>query len=100
MSRWGGHASRTARTQLAPLVAAGVACCRCSRLIRPGQAWHADHYPISREQGGTQVAAAHARCNTSDGGRRGAQLTNTKRRRRPAQLVTMTTEQHRGIRGV
>ena len=36
------HVAR--RRQLEPLVATGqVRCCRCGRLIEPGQPWHLDH---------------------------------------------------------
>lgn len=77
---WTGAQSRKARAKHAPAVRAGAAiCCRCGRPILPGQAWHADHYPIALEHGGTETQPAHAHCNTRAGGLRGAQLTNAKR---------------------
>lgn len=80
MSRWSGSASRRARAALRPLVEGGGAtCCRCGRPIRPGTSWQADHWPIAREHGGTEIAPAHSRCNLAAGGRRGAQLTNSRR---------------------
>ena len=98
---WGGHDSRKARAACAQLVAAGAPCCRCRRPILPGQAWHADHWPIPREQGGTQVAPAHARCNTSAGGERGAQVTNSRRRAgQQPPAMSGPSERDRGIRGV
>lgn len=77
---WSGAQSRRARAQHAAAVRSGAAvCCRCGRLIQPGQAWHADHWPIPIEHGGTETHPAHARCNTSAGGKRGAQITNARR---------------------
>lgn len=77
---WTGAQSRRARAKHAPAVRAGTAvCCRCHRPILPGQAWHADHYPIPLEHGGTVTHPAHARCNTSAGGKRGAQITNGRK---------------------
>ena len=99
MKAWGGHASRQARAICAALVTSGAACCRCRRPILPGQAWHADHWPIPREQGGTQVSPAPARCNTSAGGKRGAELTNQRRQPVPVP-VSGPAERDRGIRGV
>lgn len=94
MTGWNGSASRRARAQHAPAVASGQAlCCRCGRPIMPGSRWHADHWPVSREAGGTATAPAHERCNTRAGGRRGAQITNSRRRTRVA-------ANDRGIRGV
>lgn len=99
--RWGGSDSRRERAKWAPVVASGsVLCCRCWRPIRPNpllrdQGWHPDHYPIRREDGGTQTHPAHARCNWSDGGQRGAQITNAKRAARRGR-----TTRPRNIRGV
>ena len=92
MGSWSGAQSRKARAKLAPAVRAGRAvCCRCGLPILPGQRWHADHYPVPRELGGTELAHAHEHCNTSAGGKRGAQLTNSRR---------ITTNYTRNIRGI
>lgn len=81
--QWSGHLSRKERAKHAPSVKAGAAvCCRCGRPILPGQAWQADHWPIPLEFGGTETHPAHAHCNTSAGGKRGAAITNAKRRAR------------------
>lgn len=84
-TRWGGSESRRARAQWEATVrAGGVICCRCKRPIiddprLPGGGWQPDHWPIRREAGGTQTHPAHTRCNLSDGGRRGAAITNARR---------------------
>lgn len=103
--RWGGSASRRERAKWAPVVAAGsVLCIRCGRPIRPNpnlpaQGWHPDHWPIRYEDGGRETHPAHARCNTQDGGRRGAQITNAKRRARTT-VVGRLGVRSRNIRGV
>lgn len=115
--RWGGSASRSARAICGRLVAAGVPCLRCGRPILPGEVWHADHI-IDRAMGGSDAAdnlwPAHERCNTSAGGKRGAQIVNAWRaeqRERAAaqpalfQVEAIRAEQvppatARGIRGV
>lgn len=78
-------------------------CCRCGRLVvpRPGlpnDGWEPDHWPVPREQGGTQVWPAHSRCNRSAGGKRGAQITNA--RRTNSATTTNRRDHARGIRGV
>lgn len=83
MGKWGGSQSRNARAQCVPLL--GQPCPRCGFPVvpdpsQPADGWHPDHWPIPREHGGTRVVPAHARCNTAAGGRRGAQLTNARRR--------------------
>lgn len=93
MSTWSGSMSRRERARHAPAVAAGAAvCCRCGRPILPGTSWQADHWPVAREHGGTQTQPAHSRCNLSAGGRRGAEITNARRGRRP--------DRSRNIRGI
>lgn len=94
--RWSGALSRRERARHAPAVAAGMAvCCRCGRTIRPGTPWQADHWPVPLEFGGTTTQPAHARCNTSAGGKRGAQITNARRRARATH-----NNRTRNIRGV
>lgn len=66
-----------ARAYWQPIVATGQVQCatpRClhaeaghGRTIHPGQAWHLDHLPDRSGYRGP----SHARCNTSDGARRG-----------------------------
>lgn len=99
-TRWGGQASRRERAKWAARLP--VACCRCGRPVlprpwMPADGWHPDHYPVRREAGGTETWPAHAECNLADGGRRGAAITNARRRAaRPA----VTGELARNIRGV
>ena len=116
--RWGGSASRGARAVCRPLVDAGAPCLRCGKPILPGEPWHADHI-IDRALGGLDTPdnlwPSHERCNTSAGGKRGAQITNAwraeQRERVAAQPAlfqvesAMKTERvppatDRGIRGV
>lgn len=107
MSRWGGSDSRRARAVCEPLVAAGVRCYRCRKPIRPGQAWHADHV-VPRHAGGgddpSNLWPSHDGCNTSDGGKVGARITNSRRQYisqpRRAGRTAMAAEAVRGIRGV
>lgn len=51
-----------------------VACCLCGDAITEGEAWHLDHDP----SGAGYRGPAHPRCNTSDGGRRGALVANAR----------------------
>lgn len=115
--RWGGSRSRSARAWCKPLVAQGAPCLRCGKPILPGQAWHADHV-IDRGLGGLDTPdnlwPAHESCNTSAGGKRGAQITNAwkaeQRERLAAQPALFQVEAvraervppatDRGIRGV
>ena len=95
--RWAGAQVRAARAQVATMLPAP--CCRCGKLVRPDDNWQADHYPVPRELGGTQLAPAHARCNMRAGGQRGAQLTNARRSRKapnPGRVDQLAN----GMRGV
>jgi hypothetical protein len=83
--KWGGRESINARAYWKPLLPRP--CCRCGRPVVPrpwlhADGWHPDHWPVSREDGGTQTWPAHAECNLSAGGRRGAEITNSARKRR------------------
>lgn len=84
--RWSGSASRSARAlwQARIDAAGGWVCCRCGRLVLPGvpsgKYWQPDHWPVPRELGGTETVPAHTRCNLSAGGKRGAAITNARRR--------------------
>lgn len=78
-------------------------CCRCGKPVVPrpglrGDGWEPDHWPIPREQGGTQVWPAHADCNQRAGGRRGAQITNARRAEQTGR--SLHTDRARNIRGV
>lgn len=80
---WTATASRNARARLEPLVAAGGAICpRCRRPIQPGQAWDAGHrVDLADDMTGTHgTLPEHRSCNRSAGGRRGAAITNARRR--------------------
>lgn len=86
-TRWSGNRVRQARAYWRPRLP--VPCCRCGRTVyhddrKPAGGWHVDHYPIPRSAGGTETRPAHDLCNTSDGGKVGAAITNSRRRpRRP-----------------
>jgi len=58
-------------------------CRRCGRPVMPGSKWHVGHI-IGAEFDGeptlANVGPEHARCSTSSGGKRGAQITNARRR--------------------
>ena len=75
--RWGGHASTKARARIRPTLPAP--CTRCGGLVTDEMDWHADHLE-RRGEGGTDspgnMGPCHARCNTSDGGKIGAAITN------------------------
>lgn len=83
--RWGGRASTRERAAWQKRIdaAGGWPCCRCGRIVLPGitsgRYWQPDHWPIPRELGGTETHPAHAKCNLSAGGKRGAQITNARR---------------------
>jgi hypothetical protein len=62
---------------------------------RKAGGWHPDHYPVRREDGGTRVVPAHDTCNLSDGGKRGAAITNARRHARRGFI-----DKRRNIRGV
>lgn len=103
-ARWGGSEARRLRALWRPRLP--VPCCRCGRPVVPvdgvrGEGWQVDHYPIPREMGGTETWPAHATCNMAAGGRRGAQLTNAKKRSRKAdESIRSGDERIRNIRGV
>ena len=83
-TRWSGNRVRQARAYWRPRLP--VPCCRCGRPVyhddrKPAGGWHVDHYPIPRSAGGTTTWPAHDHCNTSDGGKAGARITNSRRRR-------------------
>lgn len=99
MVKWSGAESRKARARWRPQLP--LPCCRCNQPIIPDPAlphegWDVDHWPVPREQGGTQTWPAHSRCNTSAGGKRGAEIVNARRADRPT--PTMPPERDRGIR--
>ena len=96
---WSGSEVRAARAYWSARMP--WPCCRCGRLIVPDPAarhsgWQVDHWPIPREAGGTETQPAHARCNESAGGKRGAQITNGRRRR----AARWASEVGRNIRGI
>lgn len=100
-TRWGGSEARKARAFWAPRLP--VPCCRCGRLVIPdpamkGDGWQPDHWPIPREFGGTETWPAHARCNLSAGGKRGAEIVNAKRMQR--NRIPKSSERINNIRGV
>lgn len=62
------HTHRKTRTALDTTVQAGTTpCVICGLLIQPEEPWHLDHTPDRDGYRG----AAHASCNTRDGGQRG-----------------------------
>lgn len=76
MSNWGGYAATKARRNWASRLP--LPCCRCNRIVTADMLWQVDHYPIPREMGGTETWPAHAKCNMSAGGKRGAQIVNAR----------------------
>ena len=102
-TRWGGHASRTARAALAPRLP--LPCCRCGRPViprpwLPADGWHPDHFPIPRHLGGTEMWPAHAECNLRDGGQRGAAITNARRASRPRPAPGRPDPRAMNMRGI
>lgn len=99
---WHGADVRRERARWKPRLP--VPCCRCWKPVIPNPAlphdgWDVDHWPIPREQGGTETWPAHSSCNLSAGGRRGAEITNTRRSQAaPAQGARMRPERERRIR--
>lgn len=80
VKKWSGTPVTKARAEWKiQIEAGGIVCCRCSKPVLPGDKWQVDHYPISREDGGTQTWPAHAYCNMSAGGKRGAAITNGRK---------------------
>lgn len=101
-TKWNGSDVRRERAQWRKRLP--LPCCRCGWLIveDPSQksgGWQVDHYPISRELGGTQTWPAHSRCNMSAGGKRGAEITNAKRSGRVVKRPTMY-KTGKNIRGI
>jgi hypothetical protein len=75
--RWGGNDSRRARDIVRPMLPAP--CTRCGKIVTDEMEWHADHLQRAVEGGSdeaTNFGPAHAKCNTSDGGKIGAAITN------------------------
>ena len=87
---WTGNEVRKARN--AWIVQLTLPCCRCGKPVTRDMKWQVDHYPIPREFGGTQTWPAHAYCNMSAGGKRGAKITNMKKRNK--------VNEGRNIRGI
>lgn len=58
-------------------------CIACGQPVMKGEPWHVGHI-IAAEDGGRptmqNTAPVHARCNLSDGGKRGAARVNAARR--------------------
>lgn len=84
-TKWNGNESTKARKYWEPRLP--VPCCRCGKPVVPieglrGKGWQVDHWPVPREFGGTEMWPAHADCNMSAGGKRGAEITNARRRER------------------
>ena len=78
--KWGGRRSTNARAIVTRMLPGP--CTRCGGLVTPEMDWHADHLQ-ERGLGGADVASnygpAHAKCNTSAGGKIGAAITNGSR---------------------
>jgi hypothetical protein len=75
--RWGGNDSRKARAIVAMMLPAP--CTRCGGTVTAEMEWHADHIQEAMHGGGSEAAnlgPAHAKCNTSAGGKLGAKITN------------------------
>lgn len=79
---YNGTQQRSARARLQPLVESGGAVCpRCGQPILPGEAWDAGHrVDLVDDLRSRAEHAEHRRCNRSAGGRRGAAITNARRR--------------------
>lgn len=82
----------------------GVPCGRCGRLITPEMKWHVGHIVDLMDGGETTLAGTrpeHARCNTSAGGKRGAQIRNAQRAgaKRRAQSRTAVSDPRNTMTG-
>ncbi|MFZ4843022.1 HNH endonuclease [Mycetocola saprophilus] len=59
-----------------------VNVCQLGGVVYPGQTWHVGHI-IDKSRGGPDtldnLGPSHAKCNTSDGGKLGAKITNAAR---------------------
>ena len=78
--RWGGNDSRKARAIVRAMLPAP--CTRCGEPVTEDMEWHADHVQeaaFGGEDRASNYGPAHARCNTSAGGRIGAAMTNGPR---------------------
>lgn len=82
---WGGSDSRNARAHCRAMLAQGpVPCQRCGIEITkddPESSWHAGHIEGHATGGNDKdpnnFTPEHGRCNTSDGGKLGARITNS-----------------------
>lgn len=75
--RWGGNDSRQARAIVRPMLPAQ--CTRCPGIVTEDMDWHADHiqeHALGGESNASNYGPAHAKCNTSAGGKLGARMTN------------------------
>ena len=75
--RWGGNDSRKARAIVAAMLPAQ--CTRCPNIVTADMDWHADHIQEHAFGGASNAGnygPAHAKCNTSAGGKIGARITH------------------------
>lgn len=76
--KWGGRESTNARAACRRMFP--FACLKCGGIIddsTPEKDWHAGHLEDRMDHtGNQQTVPEHAWCNTSAGGKRGAQITN------------------------
>lgn len=81
-TRFSTYSKRFRPSIAATLPAPCVNRCRHGGIVRPDQAWDVGHI-VAPENGGTNdrsnFGPAHRDCNRGDGGKRGAQLTNSAR---------------------
>lgn len=82
MSRYGGKHQAIRRAGL--VLAYGTPCCRCGKLMQPGQKLDLDH----RDDGPGWAGFAHAKCNRSAGGRKGRAVQMERKRK----MVATQTE--------
>ena len=78
--KWSTHSPKL-RKLITPQLP--LPCVECRRPVMPGQKWDVAHIH-NAEHGGqptlANVGPAHQECNRRAGGKRGAQITNRKRR--------------------
>lgn len=80
--RYGADHRRARQAWAAELDAAGVLpCCLCGGDVVAGSSWHLDHEPGTDDQ---YRGIAHDRCNSADGGQRGAEAVRVQARARRA----------------
>lgn len=75
--RWGGNDSRAARSIVRGMLPSP--CTRCGRTVTEDMEWHADHiqeHAFGGASNASNYGPAHAKCNTSAGGKIGARMTN------------------------